>query len=939
MPLIWAILPGLFAVQVFGASAQEQDLEFADALIELGFPDYAEKLVKQLVQQDTGLPDRIKLIRVKILVASRKFVEAEALIKTMPAKDLQTQACWMAIANGYLQVNDLEKAALIYTDFIDRNAVAGTDSANTNNTLVLEAAYRAAQIMEKTGDLGGAIKAYGRLLQLSAKEEVGLISKLQCAQANLYLVQARAASGAEQALALEAADKLCRTVIWRGVDLYFCQAVIMTAQIDLIRGNPAAARKKLIDNKAIFQQIDEYLRAQKDKDKLPLSLSPMAGGLFFLGKIDQAHGESLLVQNKDKGIEILLLAFKELNAVVAGYGESEWAPEAAARAQTVREKLQALGKTVAPVAVLAGTALPIGAPSATDAAMLAQMKTADNLFYNATNYPQAQSEYLRILNSNPDTTNSARLLMNLARCYVHQKDSLMARVTAQYLGERFADNPRAGTMLLQIGQTCSEQQDLDLLAAMYETFLADFPRHDSVPAVLFSMAIIRKKTGDEAAATSFLKRLIDRYPNDPHYLKAIDQAAWWSYSDKKYDQAAVYFQKFIAQNRDDKLKPQAQFGLANCSLSLEKYSEALQEFRAVKAALEGRLTQKDNTLSAAARKKQQEMLEQTLYLMAFCLSRLESPDEALPGYQQEAIALATESLQKYPESDWAPRTMSLQGTVQLARGQLDQAVETFNRLARLYPKSAEGKNALVSLVQSALNIKKYDVARDAFRKMMANKDFYLTDGKETIFAYIGRAMFDAGQYPEAIGAYRIVTASTTTNMGLLENGYFYLGSSCCENTNYTEAVTALNTLLTRFPQSGYYYDAKFLLGRAHRGLGQYKQVYEMLNDVATRATNIVLLNKASMELSKTQISQGLKKEALASLMRVTLLADSNNPELRPMLEEAFMESLQLQQEFKARDDIMETCRQYLAKFPAGASVAEVGRIMRAAELLPAAPPP
>jgi len=326
------------------------------------------------------------------------------------------------------------------------------------------------------------------------------------------------------------------------------------------------------------------------------------------------------------------------------------------------------------------------------------------------------------------------------------------------------------------------------------------------------------------------------------------------------------------------------------------------------------------------------MLEQTLYLMAFCLSRLDSPAGAVIAYQQEAIALASKSLQEYPKSAWAPRMMNLKGTVQLARGQLDQAVETFNKLAQLYPASAEGKNALVSLVQAALNIKKYDVARDAFRKMTANKDFYLKDGKEAIFAYIGRAMFDAGQYPQAIGAYRIVTTSATTNMGLLENGYFYLGRSYCENTNYAEAVTALNALLTRYPQSGYYYDAKFMLGRSYRGLGKYKQVYEMLNDVAMRATNIVLINKASMELSKTQISQGLKKEALASLMRVTLLADVNNPALRPMVEEAFMQSIQLQKEFMASDDIIETCHQYLAKFPNGAKAAEVGRIMRSAEL-------
>lgn len=925
------MLLGLSPRPLCADAASEKELAFADALIGLGFPDYAEKLLNRLLAQEPDLQGRGKVLKVKILAASRKFIEAEALIKTLPAADPQAQSCWMAIANGYLQAKDLDKAARIYADFLDRNAGAAAPTAGVTNTVVMEAAYRLAQIREKSGDLAGAVQAYDRLLRLAGKEESSLVSKLQCAQANLYLKMARSAAGADAKAALEAAAKLCNEVIWKGVDFYFCQAVIVLAQIDLIRGDASSARKKLVDNKAVFQKYDAYLRNQPGEDKLPLSLSPMAAGLFFLGKIDQEQGEALLARDKEKGLDLLLLAFKELNAVAANYQESEWAPEAAVRAVAVRDKLVAAGKTVE-AAAAAPAGAPAAAPGVQDAAVAAQMKAADEVFFKQTNYAQAQSEYLRILRSHPDTADAPRMLMNLARCYVCLKDDLMAKAAAGYLAERYAGEPQTGTMLLQIGKTCSERQNLDLLAFMYETFLANFPRHDGVPAVLFSLALIRNKKGDEAGAGAFMQRIINEHPNDPHAMKAVDQAAWWRFKERKYELAADYFKKFLAESRDDALKPQARFGLANCRLSLEQYGEALAEFRAVKVALESRLAAKDSSLSPEQLKKQEEMQEQTLYLMAFCLSRLDSPAAAVPGYQEEIMALADASLRDYPRSAWAPKMMSLKGTVQLSRGQTDQAVETFDKLAELYPESPEGKNALVSLVQAALAVNKRAVAADAFKKMKANKSFYLKERKEAIFAYLGRAMFDAGQYPEAIAAYQIVTASATTNKALLENAWFYLGRACCENTNYADAVVALNALLAANPQSGYYYDAKFALGRSYRGLGQYKQVYEALNDVATRATNMALINKASLELSKTQLGQGLKNEALASLMRVTLLADAANPELRPMVEEAFMESLKLQKELKRKDDLIDTCRQYLAKFPQGDRAAEVGQIMRAAEL-------
>jgi tetratricopeptide (TPR) repeat protein len=178
-----------------------------------------------------------------------------------------------------------------------------------------------------------------------------------------------------------------------------------------------------------------------------------------------------------------------------------------------------------------------------------------------------------------------------------------------------------------------------------------------------------------------------------------------------------------------------------------------------------------------------------------------------------------------------------------------------------------------------------------------------------------------------------------TNLALLENTYYYLGRAYGESANHTGAVAALTTLLTRFPNSGFYYDAKFALARSYRGLGKYSLVNETLGDIARRATNNVMINKASLELSKAQLADGKKKEALASLMRITMFADHANPELRPILEEAYALSFPLLKELEKREDLIDTCRQYLTKFPQGTNVALVNKFKQDAELLPVAPAP
>jgi hypothetical protein len=52
-----------------------------------------------------------------------------------------------------------------------------------------------------------------------------------------------------------------------------------------------------------------------------------------------------------------------------------------------------------------------------------------------------------------------------------------------------------------------------------------------------------------------------------------------------------------------------------------------------------------------------------------------------------------------------------------------------------------------------------------------------------------------------------------------------------------------------------------------------------------------------------------------------------------------MESLKLQKELEKREDLIDTCRQYLTKFPQGTNVALVNKFKQDAELLPVAPAP
>ena len=148
------------------------------------------------------------------------------------------------------------------------------------------------------------------------------------------------------------------------------------------------------------------------------------------------------------------------------------------------------------------------------------------------------------------------------------------------------------------------------------------------------------------------------------------------------------------------------------------------------------------------------------------------------------------------------------GALQLDKGEYDKAAATFEKLAAAYPDSAEGKSANFSLIRSALQVGKKEIAQSAFEKMLQNKDSF----SPPEFNRVGQLMLDNGMYEPSIMAFRQVRGATE-DRAHLERALFGLGSAHYEMKNYDESIKPLEELMERYPQSGLFYAAKFILDR------------------------------------------------------------------------------------------------------------------------------
>ena len=123
--------------------------------------------------------------------------------------------------------------------------------------------------------------------------------------------------------------------------------------------------------------------------------------------------------------------------------------------------------------------------------------------------------------------------------------------------------------------------------------------------------------------------------------------------------------------------------------------------------------------------------------------------------------------------------------------------------------------------------------------------------------------------------------------------------------------------MERYPKSGLFYDAKFVLGNAYRETGEQQKATDALSDVFKYAEDPVLINRANLILGKVQMEQEDTVAANASFQRVALLADPKNIFLLPVIEECILLSIPLSMEMERYKDVQDSCDQYEELFPRG----------------------
>ena len=755
----------------------EEELRLVAALTEEGFPSLAQTVLNRTLRAFPAAEKFAPELRIRILIAAKKFDEAQNEI----AAAGNPAPLWLFLAETAGRARQLPVAEAACKKYFESGG--GAEDA------AMQAVFHCGGLLEERGDRTAALHLYEQVMKSPgcSKQARPVAAKL-----SQLLVSAENPKPAD----LDRAKKLCEEVQLGGLDLWFGKAVVTWSQVMQLKGDWDESLSVLETQLELLKQLEENLEKQGSAVS---SLSPLAGARFLLGTC---------YERADRTQD----ALHQFYNVYAKYGDSEWGPQAQMRAEALIDRFRTQGRTVQ---------IDLGP----NRARLEEnaFRVARRMFFDKK-YTEALPALLGTLNKYPEGEESVTALRELLLCQIHLKDDLGSRTVAAYLAERFAARDAAAEALLAAGKCALDGKQRKLADWMYDRYFCGFPRHARVPAVLHSLASLRRQDGDSSGEEAFLNRIAATYPDSPHAFRALCRLAWNAFETEKYAEAAERFEPLAEAEPDPEKQMRIRFALAEAYRLSNDREKAHEKYRIL-----------------------EEFLDKTA--------------EGF-GVSEEQIAQSKPFYEK---------SIFYQGDCLAKLGRTEEAVRTFDRFADLFPGSDIIPQVQFARGSALMELKQYDAALASFSFFdeTAERKFL-----EPVLCGRGKALFETGRY--------------------------------------REAVECLETLLTRWPESAFFFEAGIVQGSAYAAAGQSADAVRVLSDVLNAASTELQIHRAGLALGRAQADPA---EKLASFQRVALLADPAEPAQGALIAQALYESLPLYLKLSRPQELLADSTRLAEEFP------------------------
>ena len=913
-------IPGLFGMGIvvvfmaFTAVAQapqevEQEVQFMAGLIDAGFPDYANKVMERLLLKFPDAKMHVASVKIRLLTAGGKFDEAEKVIQSVSIDTEEGLAMRLAFADACYAVGQMQRAKMHYNAFFSKYP-GGPPPAMQK--FYGEAAYKFAQMLLFAQDLPGAVQAY-RYVLLS-KPEPDVERTLMTELAELLLKLGEKSSGEQRKKCFEECKAIATKIQWGGVDVAFGKTVVMLAHIELINGKKAEARKIINDYMTILQEIDNMLRDVPDG----LRFSPMAQCRYMLAQMGDEEIREMVETNaqanRDRIIDLAKQTLSHYYTVLLKYPANSWASSAGQKGDSLATWLTDKGFSVGKL------------PKEKLAEVVDVLLKEAKVLFQQQDYKGALGKYSAVINTFPDIKGAIPALGDMVRSYIQLQNFYAADAIAGYLCERYKKaSPdlaeEAGNMVLAAAAEYESVGDKVRAAALNEGFFESFPTHKRAAIVVFRQGETQFRAENYATALKYYEQVMEKFPKERIFVDALSRAAQCHTQLGTHSNAVPLLAKHVEILSPSPSQVSSRLRLADALRQTGQTIPALNEYsRIVK-----QLTEEPDKYGSSPddKAKNSKSMELAQFWRAFCFSRIKEPAEQVPLYQTKAIEGFNQLLKDFPKSELSAPALSGVGTLYFLQGKPEEAEKAYSRLAREFPDSPQASNVTFAMFLSLKEIGQMDKAVVVVEKMLTDAAKY-TPGQ---FLQAAVAIYESKQYETAAKFYRQATKAVGQR-AIWEPAMVGLANSQAGAGDWPGVVKTIDELMAKYPNSGFTVECNFLLSRAHaevaakeqdagkreiafnKAVAAINQARKFIRDAGLRA-------RADYETARLQLLEGKKTDAMASYLRIVLLADAGDAKVAPWYERAVEDGVPLMISLERYSDALDGAEAYLKVFPQG----------------------
>lgn len=526
-------------------------------------------------------------------------------------------------------------------------------------------------------------------------------------------------------------------------------------------------------------------------------------------------------------------------------------------------------------------------------------------------------DYLRKAAASSDTV-SYYASYYLGIIYLKQGDKPLAMNAFNYARNNPADRELAEESAFQFGKVAYDAGRAEVAIPELEAFLQKYPSSAHRNDVREILAQAYVNGNDFNKAIEYIESLPAR---NAAMQQAYQKATYLKGSDlfnkEVYDQAVSFFAKSLSNPVDARYTTLANFWSGEAYSILGGYQDAVRHYTAVLGTGGGELAtasryglgyayynlkdydraqiQFREYVNATDRRNPNHTdalirLADCYYVSRSYPEALEyytrarnigSPDNdyillqtgTITGFQRnytEARRLLNDLVSSYPRSQYRDDALFQIAQFDIEQGNYQQAIDGLTRLLREMPGSSFAPYAYMRRAASHFSLKNYDATVSDYSRVI--REYPTHPAAEESLVPLQEALTLAGKSGD-FDMYLSTFKRANPDSKGLENVEYETAKNLYFNQKYTQAISALRSFMTSYPQSARNTEAKYYIAESHFRLHNYDEAIPLYEELARDHASEYGARIPS-RLAEIHVAMGQYNRATGDFRRLEQLASS-----------------------------------------------------------------